>query len=215
MLFNSASYALFLLAAYVGFWLMRTRKRERTLFLVLASYFFYFYGTYDTAKLDGAPLAPWAWALLCLGIIFVGSSLDFWIARVLHRTEAPGKRKALLLVSVVYYLGILALFKYYDFAVGSVASLLGAIGVDYKPSLLHLVLPFGISFFTFETMSYTIDVYRRELTPADNYLDYLLFVCFFPHLVAGPIVRPSQMLPQLAAEPKVSARPNRTETRKP
>src|SRR5205814_9776731 len=96
---------------------------------------------------------------------------------------------------------VLSGFKYWHFAVDSFADLTRAIGVPVTPSHLRLVLPFGISFFTFETMSYTIDVYRRELEPCDRYLDYLLFVCFFPHLVAGPIVRPKTMLPQLAAEP--------------
>jgi D-alanyl-lipoteichoic acid acyltransferase DltB (MBOAT superfamily) len=84
-------------------------------------------------------------------------------------------------------------------------ALFAAAGIHVGATHLRLVLPFGISFFTFETMSYTIDVYRRDLSPADRYLDYLLFVCFFPHLVAGPIVRPHQMLPQLAARPVADA----------
>jgi D-alanyl-lipoteichoic acid acyltransferase DltB (MBOAT superfamily) len=91
----------------------------------------------------------------------------------------------------------LALFKYFNFASDSVIALFNALGFELKPMHLRLVLPFGISFFTFETMSYTIDVYRREVKPAERYLDYLLFVCFFPHLVAGPIVRASELLPQL------------------
>ena len=206
MLFNSALYGIFLFSAYVVFWALRTQKRLRAAFLALASYGFYFYGTYDAAANDGAPLSPFAWAVLCLGIIFVGSTLDFWLAQVLHRTETPWQRKALLCVSVFYYLGILALFKYYDFAAGSIAAAASAAGISFHPALLHLVLPFGISFFTFETMSYTIDVYRRELEPSRNYIDYLLFVSFFPHLVAGPIVRPAQMLPQLEAVPVADAR---------
>ncbi len=206
MLFNSAYYGVFLFTAYAVFWALRTRKRLRAGFLALASYAFYFYGTYDTAIHDGAPLTPIAWAVMCLGIIFVGSTLDFWLAQVLHRTETQWKRKALLCVSVVYYLGILALFKYYDFAVESFAAASRAAGYSVHPALLHLVLPFGISFFTFETMSYTIDVYRRELEPSRNYVDYLLFVSFFPHLVAGPIVRPSHMLPQLEAVPVADAK---------
>jgi D-alanyl-lipoteichoic acid acyltransferase DltB (MBOAT superfamily) len=123
-------------------------------------------------------------------------------SRALARTERPAARRALLLVSVVYYLGVLSIFKYWNFAFDSLAELAHALGVPLSPVHLRLVLPFGISFFTFETMSYTIDVYRRELEPAERYLDYLLFVCFFPHLVAGPIVRPRDMLPQLAALPR-------------
>jgi D-alanyl-lipoteichoic acid acyltransferase DltB (MBOAT superfamily) len=101
-------------------------------------------------------------------------------------------------------LGVLSIFKYFNFAVDSVAAVASWAGLNLSPTHLRLVLPFGISFFTFETMSYTIDVYRREIPPARRYLDYLLFVSFFPHLVAGPIVRPRSMLPQLAAEPSAS-----------
>ncbi|MBX3223140.1 MAG: MBOAT family protein, partial [Labilithrix sp.] len=169
-----------------------------------ASYVFYFVGTYDSAREQDVPLGPLGWTILCVGIIFVGSTLDFWIGRALGRTENPTTRKALLLASVFYYLGVLSVFKYFNFAVDTVAEVAAWLGVELSPTHLRLVLPFGISFFTFETMSYTIDVYRREIPPADRYLDYLLFVAFFPHLVAGPIVRPKSMLPQLAAEPVAS-----------
>jgi alginate O-acetyltransferase complex protein AlgI len=201
MLFNSALYGVFLLGTFAVFWLLHAHRLPRAVFLVVASYAFYFYGTWDAATSETVPFGPIGWSVLCLGIIFVGSTLDYWIGRALARTESPGRRKALLLVSVVYYLGVLSIFKYFDFAVDSFASLLAMVGVHANVTHLRLVLPFGISFFTFETMSYTIDVDRRELEPADRYLDYLLFVAFFPHLVAGPIVRPRQMLPQLKAPP--------------
>ncbi|WP_394833117.1 MBOAT family protein [Pendulispora rubella] len=205
MLFNSALYGFFLVGTFLVFWALRARRLWRSLFLVLASYAFYFFGTYDTALEQETPLGPIAWSVLCLGIIFVGSTLDYAIGRALGRTENPRARKALLLVSIFYYIGVLALFKYFNFAVDSFVALFGAMGVHLQPVHLRLVLPFGISFFTFETMSYTIDVYRREIEPAKKYLDYLLFVCFFPHLVAGPIVRPHQMLPQLERVPVVDA----------
>src|SRR6202042_2570730 len=115
----------------------------------------------------------------------------------LGRVKRRAARNALLLTSIVYYLGVLAVFTYLNFAADSFASLFAALGANVHVTHLRFVLPFGISFFTFETMSYTIDVWRGELPPARRYLDYLLFVCFFPHLVAGPIVRPHQMLPQL------------------
>ena len=204
MLFNSPIYGAFLLFTYVGFWALRRQSFFRPLFLMVASYVFYFVGTYDAATEQDVPLGPLGWTLLCVGIIFFGSSLDFAVGKALGRTDNPTKRKALLLASVVYYLGVLSVFKYFNFAADSVATIASWVGVPLSPTHLRLVLPFGISFFTFETMSYTIDVYRRELPPADRYLDYLLFVCFFPHLVAGPIVRPSSMLPQLAAEPTAS-----------
>jgi D-alanyl-lipoteichoic acid acyltransferase DltB (MBOAT superfamily) len=201
MLFNSPVYGVFLLVTYVAFWALRRRSFLRPLMLMVASYIFYFVGTYESAKEQEVPLGPLGWTVLCVAIIFVGSSLDFWVGRALGRTENPRARKALLLASVLYYLGVLSVFKYFNFAVDSVATVASWLGVTISPTHLRLVLPFGISFFTFETMSYTIDVYRREIPPADRYLDYLLFVCFFPHLVAGPIVRPKTMLPQLAAEP--------------
>lgn len=204
MLFNSPLYGVFLFVTYVAFWALRRRSFLRPLFLTIASYVFYVVGTYDAATEQEVPLGPIGWTLLCVAIIFVGSTLDFYIGRLLGRTESQNARRALLLVSVVYYLGVLSLFKYFNFAVDSFATVMGWAGVHVSPTHLRLVLPFGISFFTFETMSYTIDVYRREIPPADRYLDYLLFVSFFPHLVAGPIVRPKSMLPQLAREPVAS-----------
>lgn len=201
MLFNSHQYVWFLFAAYLVFWGLKGAHHARTLFLVVASYVFYVAGTYETALEQAPPLGPVGWSVLCFGIIFVGSSLDFWIGRLMGRIEDKRKRLALLLVSIVYYLGVLALFKYWNFAVDNVSALAKYFGVSIAPHHTKLILPFGISFFTFETMSYTIDVYRKELAPAKSYKEYLLFVAFFPHLVAGPIVRPQQMLPQLEADP--------------
>ncbi|MDB4943174.1 MAG: putative poly(beta-D-mannuronate) O-acetylase [Labilithrix sp.] len=204
MLFNSPVYGVFLFVTYVAFWALRRQSFWRPLFLMVASYVFYVVGTYGAATEQEVPLGPVGWTVLCAGIIFGGSTLDFFIGRALGRTEDPFGRRVLLLVSVVYYLGVLAVFKYFNFAFDSVQALLGWAGIHVSPVHLRLALPFGISFFTFETMSYTIDVYRREIPPCDRYLDYLLFVSFFPHLVAGPIVRPKSMLPQLAATPVAS-----------
>jgi D-alanyl-lipoteichoic acid acyltransferase DltB (MBOAT superfamily) len=201
LLFNSPVYGVFLIATFAIFWLLRGHRLPRAIFLVLASYGFYFYGTYAAALEDKPPLGPIGWSILCLAVIFVGSTIDFQIGRTLAKTENPRKRKALLLVSIFYYLGVLSIFKYFNFAADTITAALNAAGVHVSRVHLRIVLPFGISFFTFETMSYTIDVYRRQIEPAKRYLDYLLFVCFFPHLVAGPIVRPNQMLPQLEREP--------------
>lgn len=205
MLFSSPLYGVFLVATWSVFWLLRHARRARAAALVAASYVFYFYGTWDAARDEPVPVRPALWAALCLAVIFVGSTLDFFVGRALGRTRAPAARNALLLASVVYYLGVLSVFKYWNFAADSLASLISALGLPVRPAHLRLVLPFGISFFTFETMSYTIDVWRGVLPPAKRYLDYLLFVCFFPHLVAGPIVRPGQMLPQLARDPVADA----------
>ena len=207
LLFNSPLYGVFLIACFAVFWSLRRFRLPRALFLVFASYGFYFYGTLDTAREQNQnpPLGAIGWSFLCLGVIFVGSTIDFWVGKALGKEERPRARKALLLVSIVYYLGVLSIFKYFNFAADSFVGAANAVGLHLNPVHLRIVLPFGISFFTFETMSYTIDVYRRELEPANKYLDYLLFVAFFPHLVAGPIVRPRQMLPQLASEPKYDA----------
>jgi len=205
MLFNSPLYGVFLVATWIVFWTLRARRLARALFLVVASYFFYFYGTWDAARDEATPLRAPAWALLCVGILVAGSTLDFFVGRALGRARKRAMRTALLLASVVYYLGVLAVFKYWNFAGDAFAALFGWLGVSVRPTHLRLVLPFGISFFTFETMSYTIDVWRGQIEPAKRYLDYVLFVCFFPHLVAGPIVRPAQMLPQLARAPQADA----------
>ena len=202
MLFNHPLYGAFLVATWVGFWLLRRARSARVLFLVLASYSFYVYGTWEAAAGEPVPLPPLAWAILCLGVIFVGSTIDFFVCRALGHVKRPASRNALLLASIAYYLGVLCIFKYGNFALDSLSSLLAAFGVDRKVEALHVVLPFGISFFTFEAMSYTIDVWRGQQEPSRSYLDYLLFICFFPHLVAGPIVRPGQMLPQIAAPPR-------------
>jgi D-alanyl-lipoteichoic acid acyltransferase DltB (MBOAT superfamily) len=203
MLFNTPLYGFFLIATWIVFCSLRSRRLARAVWLVVASYAFYFYGTWDAATQESVPLPPAPWALLCLAIIFVGSTVDFLVGLALARAQRRAWRNALLCVSVFYYLAVLALFKYWNFAADSVASLLSAAGLHVRVAPLRLALPFGISFFTFETMSYTIDVWRRQIEPSRRYLDYLLFVSFFPHLVAGPIVRPSQMLPQLAASPRL------------
>jgi D-alanyl-lipoteichoic acid acyltransferase DltB (MBOAT superfamily) len=205
MLFNSPLYGVFLVATWVLFWALRRARLPRALFLVAASYAFYFYGTWEVARDEPVPLrAPW-WALLCLAVIFVGSTIDYLVGIALARTMRTFTRNALLLLSILYYVGVLCVFKYWNFAADSLTDVLARAGVHVSPVHVRLVLPFGISFFTFETMSYTIDVWRGEIPPSRRYLDYLLFVCFFPHLVAGPIVRPAQMLPQLARTPAQDA----------
>src|SRR4051812_4137840 len=114
MLFNSALYGAFLIGVYAVLWLLRARRLPRTVFLVAASYVFYFYGTWDTAREQEVPMGPLPWSVLCLGIIFVGSTLDFAVGRALGRVQSASGRKALLLLSVTYYLGVLAVFKYFN-----------------------------------------------------------------------------------------------------
>ncbi len=113
----------------------------------------------------------------------------------MKRTDKKTARKILLIISLVCNLGLLGFFKYYNFFIGSLAPLLNSFG--FKTGTLSIILPVGISFYTFQTLSYTIDVYRNKLEPCDNFFDFALFVAFFPQLVAGPIVRASVFLPQL------------------
>ena len=203
MLFNSSSYVIFLAVAYAGYWLLHGRRALAASWLIAASYIFFAVGAWERAGDDvesghvvwGGPLG---WAGLGLTILFVGSTLDYILGIALEATETLWQRRLMLLASVSYYLGVLAFFKYVDFFRGVLGDALGLAGVSYVAEPLNLALPFGISFFTFETMSYTIDVYRKELPACRSYRDYLLFVSFFPHLVSGPIVRPHAILPQIA-----------------
>ncbi|MBL8718951.1 MAG: MBOAT family protein [Myxococcales bacterium] len=204
MSFASLQYAAFFAAIFVAFWGIgawagRFRHLLRTLLLVLASAWFYTRFDYGPAH----PRIGWAY----LAILFCSATVDFWLSQAILRSEDDRRRKRLLLISVVYNLGVLAWFKYTGFAIDNVRQLLLSLGIPVGPRTLSVVLPIGISFFTFETMSYTIDVYRRELVPPQGkgaFLEYLLFISFFPHMVAGPIIRPKDMLPQLRRDPELS-----------
>lgn len=207
MNFVTAQYALFFCAIFLAFWGLRGRHVERTVLLVVASA--WFYTRFDYGK--SHPRIGW----LYLGVLFCSAAIDFALSRAIHDVDASPRaradesygarrRKQLLLLSIVYNLGVLAWFKYTNFGIESARHLLTALGLHVSPHTLRIVLPIGISFFTFETMSYTIDVYRRELVPPRGrgaFLEYLLFISFFPHLVAGPIIRPKDMLPQLRRDP--------------
>ena len=164
-------------------------NKLRLLFIVAASYVFY---------------AHWNWRYLPL--IWGSSTLDYWLGKRIGVTENPRQRRAWLMATVVVNLGALGLFKYWNFGIDSVRSALDMVGLQVPDVTLRLALPVGISFFTFESMSYVIDVYRRQIRPHDSYLEYLGFVAFFPHLVAGPIIRPRDLLPQLSAPPSFDAR---------
>ena len=153
----------------------------RKSFLLLASYVFYA-----------------AWNPAYVLILAFSTTLDWWLARRLAAAEGERRRKALLTVSLVANLGLLGFFKYGGFVLANLQSLFGALGVAYQPPGWDIVLPVGISFYTFASLSYTIDVYRREIDGRTGLRDYALFVAFFPHLVAGPIVRARALLPQLA-----------------
>lgn len=193
MLFNTIQYALFFAVAFIGSWALARRLYgwPRLIFLLVLSYGFYA-----------------AWDFRYLPLIFGSSTVDFFLARAIGNEQNPRKRKLMLIATVVLNLGFLGFFKYWNFALDNVHELISMASGQplQKPSdaLKVLLPPVGISFFTFESMSYVIDVYRGELKPQKSYLRYLLFVAFFPHLVAGPIVRPRDLLPQFEAPPSLS-----------
>src|SRR5680860_979135 len=178
MLFNSYIFWVFFAVVLVLLALLRGRARK--VMLVLASYVFYGY---------------WDWRFL--GLIFISTVTDYFAARWIDVAPTPRAKRLLLGASLTVNLGILGFFKYADFFIGSLAELLGGLGVPVSWETLGIVLPVGISFYTFQTMSYTIDVYRGELKPARGFLDFMLYVSFFPQLVAGPIERATRLLPQM------------------
>lgn len=181
MIFNQIEFAFLLLAVFAFHGMVRNQLVRRR-FLLIVSYYFYGY---------------WDWRFL--GLLTLTVTVDFLVARAIAAENQPGKRKALLWVSLVINLGVLGFFKYFNFFIESMEQVLSSFGVHLGS--LNVILPVGISFFTFQSLSYTVDVYRRQLEPCRNYFDYALFVSFFPQLVAGPIVRASEFLPQLH-EPK-------------
>jgi len=158
----------------------RLRPRPQVVLLLGASYIFY-----------------GAWDHRFLFLLIISTLVDYGVGRGLARTDDPTRRRLLLFVSVGVNLGILGFFKYFDFFIDSAQETLDAIGLGTDPVLLEIVLPVGISFYTFQTMSYTIDVYRRHLQPTDDLLTFAVFVAYFPQLVAGPIERAARLLPQL------------------
>jgi D-alanyl-lipoteichoic acid acyltransferase DltB (MBOAT superfamily) len=186
LLFPTADYALFFLGVFAVSWGLRSRLGAHKLLLLLASYAFY---------------AHWDWRFLPLLVCV--SLVAFLVAFGLQRVQAVGRRKALLAVGVIVSLGTLAVFKYATFAVTSLVNLLDAAGVRWTPSELPtFALPVGISFFVFHGISLMMDVYRGKVTVPVRLLDSLLYVAFFPQLVAGPILRASSFLPQLTKPPE-------------
>ena len=179
MTFSSTEFLLFLCAVLALTRLLPGEGARRNLLLV-ASYFFYGW---------------WDWRFMFL--MFTTTTIDYQVGLHLERMRHPGRRRALLVASLAANLGILAWFKYLNFFLDTLHPLLAAGGLHVRH--LDIVLPAGISFFTFQSMSYTIDVYRRELPATRSFRDFMLFVSFFPQLVAGPIVRGSEFLPQLAS----------------
>jgi alginate O-acetyltransferase complex protein AlgI len=179
MIFTSFEFVLFfLVVVLVRHWL--TSFETEKWFLLVVSYLFYM-----------------SWSLPCLGLILFTSLVDYFVGLRLGRVEDRAGRKSLLLLSLVLNLGVLGYFKYTNFFLDNAGSLLSLLGFKIQIPHYDILLPAGISFFTFQSMSYTIDVYRRHMQPCQNCRDFVMFVAFFPQLLAGPIVRAADFLPQL------------------
>lgn len=181
MLFNSAEFFIFFGAVVCV--LFALPLRLRWVWLLAASYFFYA-----------------SWRVEYLGLIVLSTAVDYGVARGLGRVRRIGYRRALLGVSLTVNLGLLFTFKYFNFFVSSVETVLNSLGMTYLVPHLSVLLPVGISFYTFQTLSYTIDVYRGEVDAERHAGRFALFVAFFPQLVAGPIERANRLLPQLSVE---------------
>jgi len=193
MLFNSFAFAVFFPLVFILYWSIFNRKnvKLRNLFLLLASYVFYGW---------------WDWRFLSL--IIISSLQDYFIGKCLHKLnqkettdetilkEIIRKKKIWLWVSVVVNIGFLGFFKYFNFFADSLAELFALFNVHLSETTLNIVLPVGISFYTFQTLSYTIDMYRKQTEPAKDWIQFFAFVSFFPQLVAGPIERAKNLLPQ-------------------
>ena len=180
MLFNSIDFAIFLPVVFIIYWYVTNHNlRLQNLLIVLASYLFYGW---------------WDWRFLSL--VMFSTTVDYLIGIQLTKEENTTKRKVFLWTSIIVNLGFLGFFKYYNFFVDNFTSAFTFFGSDIQVNTLNIILPVGISFYTFQTLSYTIDVYRRKLQATNDFIGFAAFVSFFPQLVAGPIERATHLLPQ-------------------
>ena len=178
MLFNELNFWIFFAVVFAAYTVLPHRAQNRM--LLIASYFFY---------------GAWDWRFL--GLILFSTVVDYLVGLRMVAESNQSRRRRLLQVSLVVNLGMLGIFKYFGFFVDSFHALLHSIGYEANPITISIILPVGISFYTFQTLSYTIDIYRRELRPTRDFFDFALFVAFFPQLVAGPIERASNLLPNI------------------
>ncbi|MFI5396499.1 MAG: MBOAT family O-acyltransferase [Candidatus Binatia bacterium] len=185
MLFNSIAFLCFLPIVLIGIGVLP--KSWRNSFLLVAGYFFY---------------GCWDWRFL--GLLFLSTNIDFFAGRAIYASTNARTRKLILIASLSANLTILGFFKYFNFFADSARALLHVLGFSPSLPVLSIVLPVGVSFYTFQSMSYAIDVYRGHTKPADRFLDYAVYVAYFPQLVAGPIERAAHLLPQIVSPAKVT-----------
>ena len=186
MSFVEFRFLWFFLAVFIVYWTMRNNA-ARKVWLLLCSYCFY---------------AAWNWKFTFL--VLGSTTVDYIVGQMLGRSERPAWRRFWIATSVCVNLGVLAFFKYFNFFVSSASGFLAWLGLPASVNTLNIILPVGISFYTFHSMSYTIDVYRGKQRPISSFIDVALFISFFPPLVAGPIVRAVNFLPQLVSARRFS-----------
>ncbi len=180
MLFNSIDFAIFLPIVFILYWFVFNKNiKYQNLLIVISSYIFYGW---------------WDWRFLSL--ILFSTIVDFSVGLGLSKQENKRNRKTLLWISVIVNLGFLGFFKYYNFFLDNFVTAFNFFGSPINPQGLNIILPVGISFYTFQTLSYTIDVYKKKLEPTKDFVAFAAFVSFFPQLVAGPIERATHLLPQ-------------------
>lgn len=180
MLFNSIDFAVFLPVVFLIYWyVLKNKLRLQNLLIVVASYLFY----------------GW-WDFRFLSLLFISSAIDYVVGVGLLKQSNQRKRKILIIISIISNLGMLGFFKYYNFFLDSFTDAFSLFGKEISGRSLNIILPVGISFYTFQTLSYSIDVYRRKLVPTKDFIAFSAFVSFFPQLVAGPIERATNLLPQ-------------------
>jgi len=185
MLFNSIEFLLFLPTVFFLYWLIFKKLEFQNVLILIASYVFYGW---------------WDWRFLSL--ILLSTIVDYTLALRLKKNKSKVQRKYLLWSSIIFNIGLLGYFKYYNFFIDNWIQLWATFGIKMHESSLNIILPVGISFYTFQTLSYTIDVYRNKLEPTKDFIAFASFVSFFPQLVAGPIERASNLLPQFFKQRK-------------
>ncbi|MFL5789781.1 MAG: MBOAT family O-acyltransferase, partial [Flavisolibacter sp.] len=186
MVFNSYTFIAFFIIILILHNLPFTWKVKK-INLLIASYIFYA-----------------AWNPPFVLLLWLSTIVDFFVGKALYTQENKSKRKLLLVVSLIGNLGMLCFFKYGGFLLDNFVNVVNTLGINYHPAKPNIILPAGISFYTFTTLCYTIDMFKRRSEPVKHFLDFALFVTFFPHLVAGPIVRPPQLVPQFQTPHKAT-----------
>lgn len=187
MEFTSLAYVFFLAVVFAVYW--RLEKRRQNLFLLAASYYFY---------------ASWDWRFLSL--IIVATLVNYHYGKKIYTAKSPKTKRLYLALPILVNMGILGAFKYFNFFVENAVYILDKLGLPLNYATLSIILPVGISFYTFQSLSYSFDIYRKKIKPTNDIVAFSLFVAFFPQLVAGPIERASRLLPQINAERTFSSK---------